>query len=354
MGVGALRLALGVVLLLGALFPLMSLNEFPRQRTSAVAVGNLRTASSACADKARAETIRAGYEYMGKVSAVFALLVRDSATALAAEIPFVEQTAERFARHRVLVVEEDSVDGTKTVLADWASRNANVALLSSTNAVPIPPAKASGVMGSGRFQRLAALRNVYLDELHTPAVRSMEFLVVADGDLALGWDLDGIAHSFGMLAGAPDGAGPVEGSGGEGCAEGGGEGVDRPGGQPLSWLAYRQRERNLPWDAVCSNGRAVDQQNRFFDTLAFRSLYFNRGNWQGHEHVAHALADPPEEVHSCFGGLAIYRKSAIGSCRYSAGKGDCEHVLFNQCLRQHGKTLVFNPRQAVNYKAGSR
>ena len=60
--------------------------------------------------------------------------------------------------------------------------------------------------------------------------------------------------------------------------------------------------------------------------------------------------DPPIPVESAFGGMALYRVSAIGTCRHSAPGDDCEHVAFHQCLRDHDGRLFIHPGVVVVYE----
>lgn len=64
----------------------------------------------------------------------------------------------------------------------------------------------------------------------------------------------------------------------------------------------------------------------------------------------------PIAVDSCFGGLAIYRTAAVGSCRYTyrhpapQRMQDCEHVLFHQCMREENHARIFsNPHMKLWY-----
>ena len=67
---------------------------------------------------------------------------------------------------------------------------------------------------------------------------------------------------------------------------------------------------------------------------------------------SHAITIPRTapwiEVHSGFGGLALYRKSLYVECHYegldAAGKEICEHVPFSSQLRAKGAHLYINPR----------
>jgi len=63
------------------------------------------------------------------------------------------------------------------------------------------------------------------------------------------------------------------------------------------------------------------------------------------------------QVDSAFNGLAIYKRAAIGNCKYDGrnvdgrnggpmGPQDCEHVAFNRCLKQEGKRFMLNTGRA--------
>jgi len=112
-------------------------------------------------DAAERDLIRSGYELMKGLSVVFATLVRDSREAFSAEIPFIERTGKSFSRYRVLCLEEGSVDGTREMLDNW-SRN-NPAVMVRGSGVDGKAATAGGKMASGRYVRMAALRNAYCE-----------------------------------------------------------------------------------------------------------------------------------------------------------------------------------------------
>ncbi len=56
----------------------------------------------------------------------------------------------------------------------------------------------------------------------------------------------------------------------------------------------------------------------------------------------------PMVVDSCFGGLAIYKTPGIAGCEYQYRNTtapymlDCEHVFFNQCIRQQNHGVVMS------------
>ena len=58
---------------------------------------------------------------------------------------------------------------------------------------------------------------------------------------------------------------------------------------------------------------------------------------------------------SCFGGFAVYRRSAIVPCNgaYSGydskGRVDVEHAPFSQCILRNGGLLFMNPSAFLRY-----
>lgn len=61
--------------------------------------------------------------------------------------------------------------------------------------------------------------------------------------------------------------------------------------------------------------------------------------------------EPVLPVDSCFGGLVIYKKRVISGCMYDSIKLDCEHVLFNECIRRKNNgTIVLNPAQLLRHR----
>ena len=49
---------------------------------------------------------------------------------------------------------------------------------------------------------------------------------------------------------------------------------------------------------------------------------------------------PPIEVHSAFGGLAIYRAARTAGCGYAQDGADCEHVTLHACMRRRNGAKV--------------
>ena len=152
------------------------------------------------------------------------------------------------------------------------------------------------------------------------AFRSTEFVVVIDSDMCRQWALSNFAAAF----------------------------------------AYRG-----PWVALTANGIGAKPGAHawfYLDSLAHRNLGENetisaeaRGlstgpkNFKRMARYGKTIFDPagrPVAVKSAFGGLGIYRMSALRGCRY--GLGQCEHHDFHTCLSRKGNVLMF-PRLVIEW-----
>ncbi|CAK0885517.1 unnamed protein product [Prorocentrum cordatum] len=75
-----------------------------------------------------------------------------------------------------------------------------------------------------------------------------------------------------------------------------------------------------------------------YDCFAFRDEHFDSFNAARDGGVAaNSFAQYDlDPVHSCFGGLAVYKTQKLLGCRYSASEYDSEHVGLNSCMRGQG------------------
>ncbi|MEL6970981.1 MAG: hypothetical protein AAFZ63_04705 [Bacteroidota bacterium] len=246
-----------------------------------------------------------GYRKMKEQDVIICGLARDIIESLPKVMAKIEHLGKLFKTYRVVVVENDSEDGTREMLQYWQQTNPRVEILSQE----LGAYKWDKVQDIARTEAMANYRNQYLDHIQTQGY-DFDYLVVFDLDIPLGFSYDGIAHSF----------------------------------------SYKD------WDVVSSNGILVPPYGNpidnpvFFDAFAFRqkdltepadiatinTLQFQRGE--------ELLA-----VESAFGGLAIYRSAGIkAGVRYEGY--DCEHVVLHERLRDKGYDQQFlNPSQIVLY-----
>ena len=168
-------------------------------------------------------------------------------------------------------------------------------------------------MSTTRICKITRGRNAALLVLEGAAFSSTQFVIMVDSDMCRQWALPNFAAAF----------------------------------------AHRG-----PWVALTANGvGALSGSKSYFyqDSLAYRDLPINestslaaRGLSIGPRNMKRLARQSktafhpegrPIAVRSAFGGLGIYRMSALRGCRY--GLGQCEHHDFHTCLSRKGNVLMF-------------
>ncbi len=213
-----------------------------------------------------------------------------------------EAVLEQFQGGRVLVLCDDSTDGTERVLGDWARSRPDV-----VESVPVPRLE-PGVSG---FARMARLRNALLERLEASA--PTDLVGVLDGDLEGPISLDGLRHAIALLA-EPDGPDGVTALG-----------INNWVGLPLlmPFVGYG-----------------------YYDPIAFREAVWERRASDARIRCRLAglcRGDEPVQVKSAFAGLALYRSQSIRGLRYDEATRDCEHVSLHRALFERGGRLVLDP-----------
>lgn len=252
--------------------------------------------------------VAAGRRAAASKCAIFGGVTRNGGAALPRVLAHLRASGALFADYRVVVFENDSDDGTKELLR--AAARADPRLLPHSEDLGLPPALARGGFHRSRFRSMARFRSRLLAHMDRAAALACAdrptVYVMADLDLRHGWRPDALATSF----------------------------------------AHPDSE----WDAICANGVVNDGQH--WDTLALRTPEFNDTRQQAQLDAAHLrfpLWPRLVPVHSCFGGVAVYKPDAFRGCRYPQGD-DCEHVLLHRCMRARGRGRVFvNPVFLVQY-----
>ncbi len=256
-----------------------------------------------------AERVECGRQRMRSSRVVIAGIVRNAIDVLPLTIDRIERLAKLFADYRVVVYENDSVDGTQELLTAWAAGVPQVTVRSEVLGSPVSPSIRCELRGD----RMAAYRNCY-HRLIASRFADFDHVIVLDLDLPGGWSNDGISNTFG-------------------CDN---------------------------WDFVGSNGRILQwarwRLNAWlhFDAWAFRRFgsFDPMGTREVNDYIWRR-GEPLVPVYSCFGGLGIYRMPAFLAGRYDGG--DCEHVTMHRSMREAGFDRIFlNPSQLVFYGRKAR
>ena len=255
-------------------------------------------------DKIDLAVLTKGEKEMAARKLVVVGISRDNAIPLPNVIENIEFTGAQFEDYRVIIFENDSSDGTKEILKDWAIGNNKVKIITKDFHNKKRP----------NIQFLADLRNIYLHELEESEYKNFDTVMMLDMDMSYGWDIRGVKDSFAKIN---------------------------------------------DWDVVCSNG--IDGYDfKMWDVFAFRSERFPDGlgspdywtaNLRNIRKVKHQVGDNLLSVYSCFGGMAFYKKNTIKQCKYKSINDDCEHVPFHECIRLNNKgKIMLNPNQVIRYR----
>lgn len=330
--------------------------------------GDHRCSSSESHDPALCPRLRKR-ELKGNYAALAALSMNNAKT-LGRAMRQMEAIGNVFADYAVVIVENDSTDGTRSLLLDWKTRNSRV------------------IVESADFHRikrpsisfLAHLRNRALEVIYhrfygtslNEAARKIDMLIILDVDL-VAVDLQGFKEAASAILG---------------------EGVPNP--------------------VVGATANGVQRDGRYYDTFAFRSCHWHWNASAGvmYRRVPHSYWEKlmplypsdlaPFPVRSAFSGVAVYSArdvfgplpvdafpswrghegavaarnssdSPIGTvyrhleelgrkdklpCAYGdGGVGECEHVAFHACLNARASSrlkapLHLFPKFGVQYSFG--
>jgi hypothetical protein len=260
---------------------------------------------------------------------IIATMVRDVNHKIPQIIQKIERTGQLFLDYVVLIVENDSEDGTRASLLEWAKKNPRVKVLGcGVNVQECKLPKAPKTVGHGierpRIQKMVDLRNIYLDEIKNEysgvsgGTPEYEYVIMWDTDLIGSVYLDGIANSVGILSEQPD----IDTI----CANG----IYRWGLFTIFYDTY----------ALIHKGEKFHVRDKMKHDI-------RKGLWE----ARYNRGDPIVEVDSCFSGFAIYRTECLldQDVKYEMTSDPtnvlCEHHTI--CSKIKGKKML-NPSM-INY-----
>ncbi len=247
------------------------------------------------------ETRDRGYQRMRQSRVAICGLCRDVSIFLPRTMARIERLMSSFGDAQVVLFENDSSDGTREQLNQWASTDARITILGGQLSAP----KFETSRSRKRATALAHFRNQYLNHLRVHAA-DFTHVIVLDADLIGGWSYDGIAHTFGN------------------------DQWDFVGSYGLNYLTRPPQSK---------------PESRLYDSWAFRPRPDMPASVKLVEGMPiHSRGSPMIPVLSCFGGLGIYKSEAIFAASYDGQ--DCEHVLLHTRMREAGYDRLFiNPNQ---------
>ena len=185
------------------------------------------------------------------------------------------ELGKQFLDYRVIIYENNSTDQTKQLFQEWAKKDPHVLFLSEDLSKK-QLARQLKMKMRNRTESIARARNKVLDVAMQTNYEDYAYVIWADLDFTASWDIKSLVDT----------------------------------------ILHPEQE----WDAVLANGA--------YDLFAFRDREFPIGfellgnrYWQQLDKMRARFSLDPNgswrKVYSAFGGLGIYKRSAIKGCRYS-------------------------------------
>lgn len=245
---------------------------------------------------------------------LIAALARDCEDSLRTNIPLIEELRSQCSWSQVVVVENDSKDGTKDLLNDWKINSNGVTIISNDFGTKTIPDKSDLIINPyttyHRIDKMVSYRNLYLDHINQ-VKHPIDLVIIIDIDV-IEISLTGLINSINSFE---DKTGAV--------FSNGISVMDTPVG--LSEIYY---DTFAVWEYPLSNEFSYSSGSL---ARTFKSI--NRS----------IKKSPLYSVISAFGGVGIYNYAAIKDLRYKTvlnpvnqQEAICEHIPFNQQIIKRG------------------
>ena len=253
------------------------------------------------------------FVYMNRTNAIICGIVKNCADTIEANINLAIKTGEQFNTYKLIIYENNSTDGTKSLLKRHAS-NPNIKVISEDINPDIIKQTSQiwsykEVTGSDhpcRIEQIANARNRVIDEIMNPEYDNFSHVVWIDLD-SNGWSIDGIGDSF---------------------------------------------ERTSRWDVIYANG--INPNRTYYDMYALRMLttqdlcfgpeIVGEHFWNNLKTNMNLIGDTELiPVCSAFGGIGIFKKEIFQKYRY-----DC---IANNAVKTFYKNIVSKSKLNDKYKS---
>lgn len=250
-----------------------------------------------------------GQNFAKDKSVIFVGLARDLEQTLEASVNRVLSLESMFSNVDVLIIENDSSDKTKDVLAQCYKKHKDKFSYISND---YGSKKFGTVKDAERTINLAKYRNQYIEHIKK-CNKEYDYVIVLDWDF-LDFDNSGLLNTFGWI-GQSDASAMC--------------------GISLRYQHVLSQTHKNYWNYDCWAYRGnwwLDKQKEIDDCNSM--LWF--GFW------IPPIGSPPIKVNSGFGGMCIYKTSDIIQASYEGY--DCEHV----CLHKNLSTISDKFRLYIN------
>eukprot|EP00598_Pedospumella_elongata_P002843 CAMPEP_0184976374 /NCGR_PEP_ID=MMETSP1098-20130426/7342_1 /TAXON_ID=89044 /ORGANISM="Spumella elongata, Strain CCAP 955/1" /LENGTH=346 /DNA_ID=CAMNT_0027499235 /DNA_START=131 /DNA_END=1171 /DNA_ORIENTATION=- len=252
----------------------------------------------------------------------------------------LDKLSQEFSSSRAIFVVDSTAFAMQRIFYDWAKESPK----NRTIVIAVAPRlEAAGLFPDSettlfpREGKIAQARNMVLEEYKKgPAT---DYMINIDLDI-VGWDLGGVRDSFGQSS-EWDVA----------CANG-----------VILYGIYRDAYALRAPGIETNHHKSGLDHAQFNITLAEKEAH--RRTLQNSKRkirkimdgrglrLSYSLQKSPDlvKLDSCFGGMAIYRTSAIEGCSYSHRETtvpqvvDCEHVFYHRCIAEKNQARIVSNR----------
>lgn len=143
--------------------------------------------------------VERGYTEMKKYKVVITGLARDIAELVGNNLLRFENIGKKFKDYRIVIFENDSIDGTRELIKDWSKTNPKVELVfcheNMNCKLKLSEARAETLVGASRMIKMANFRNRSLNYIKCK-YSDFDFIMVADFDLSGPISIDGLSTCF--------------------------------------------------------------------------------------------------------------------------------------------------------------
>lgn len=229
-----------------------------------------------------------------------------------------------FRDYKVLIVENDSIDGTRDALQEWKKKDPRITILGcginkSTCHMKFP--KTIGhPKNSIRILKMVTIRNIYMDYIaqNKDLFKGYEFVVVWDMDIKGTFYLDGIGHSGSIFKHQPQ--------------------VNMLCSNGISIINYGPMIFHTYADPYAHG----DFGDKDLDEVGMKRTSQNL--WVNWPEQCSSGKNDLVKVASCFNGFAMYRRSAIEDKKYLLVEGKDYPLCEHRTLHSQMEGIYLNPK----------
>lgn len=255
-------------------------------------------------------------------SVLIAILARDCNQAIIRNIPKIEELRKEFIDSHIVIIENDSKDGTKETLKKWEDINSGVKVIMNDFGIDTIPQKSESISHPGsslhRISKMATYRNMYMDY-----ARNADFKI--DYLIAIDIDIDDFSSTD---------------------------------------IIKCIKEAPSDWGGLFANGRTYCyHMSKYYDMFAFLPINsceaINFKNMIVNNHIleSNLRKNMYVECTSAFGGIGIYKWEVIKNMHYETSPNNnsrmfemqCEHISINKGIINKGYKNYICSSMKVSY-----